>query len=204
VTFVPTAVAPAFFEVSAARNGMPRLIFVASWIDRKGTAELTAAWEELARRHPDIRLTVVGPGAPRDRVLAEFSRDTRTRVEVHETVGRTQLAELLASHHIFVLPSWFEGMPLSMLEAAAAGLPCVLCNVCGNVDFIRESDPTNDGGVLVPPHDAGALAAAIERLLSDPALRTQLGARARKRARLFTWAHTAEITEGAYRAVVTA
>jgi glycosyltransferase involved in cell wall biosynthesis len=123
-------------------------------------------------------------------------------LQVHASIDRQRLAELLASHQVFVLPSWFEGMPLSMLEAAAARLPCVVCSVGGNVDFIREANPTGDGGMLVRPHDANGLAQALALLIADSALRSDLGTRARERARGFTWAHTAERTEIAYRRAV--
>lgn len=86
-----------------------------------------------------------------------------------------------------------------MLEAAAAGLACVVCNVCGNVDFIRETDTARDGGLLVVPHDATALATALERLICDPPFRSGMGVRARQRARKFTWMRTAEHAEAAYR-----
>jgi MMP alpha-(1->4)-mannosyltransferase len=199
VVFVPTGTTTDLLSLSPTPTQSVGLIFVGSWIDRKGTPELVAAWQELAARHPGLRLTVVGTGVARERVLADFSDTARSGVEVRARVDREQLAELLASHQIFVLPSWFEGMPLSMLEAAAAGLPCVVCNVCGCIDFIGDAHSNYESGVLVPPHDAAALATALERLIVDPALRTRLGAGARRRAREFTWAHTAERTEAGYR-----
>jgi glycosyltransferase involved in cell wall biosynthesis len=202
VVFAPTGVAPAFFELVPTASPSIGLIFVGSWIDRKGTPELVAAWRLLSPRHPDIHLTLAGTGIPTEQVLADFPADARQRVNVYAKVDRQRLEQLLASHHIFVLPSWFEGMPLSMLEAAAARLPCVVCSVCGNVDFIRGVHPTRDGGLLVPPHDSAALVQALEGLIADPDLRSELGARARDRARQFTWAHTAERAEVAYRLAI--
>ena len=199
VVFAPTGAAPAFFELVPTAAPSIGLIFVGSWIDRKGTPELVAAWRQLLPRYPDMHLTLAGTGMPPEQVLADFPADARQRVNVYAKVDRQRLEQLLASHHIFVLPSWFEGMPLSMLEAAAAGLPCVACSVCGNVDFIRRTDPTRDGGLLIPPHDSAALVQALARLISDPDLRSELGGRARERARQFTWAHTAERAEVAYR-----
>jgi glycosyltransferase involved in cell wall biosynthesis len=198
VAFVPTGVAQDFFELATVPSASVGLIFVGSWIDRKGTPELVAAWQQLSARHSALHLTVAGTGAARDRVLADFPPEARHRVQVHPNVDRDRLKDLLASHQVFVLPSWFEGMPLSMLEAAAVGLPCVVSSVCGNVDFIREADPARDGGLLVVPHDARALAEALERLICDPPLRSSLGARARERAREFTWEHTAARMEAAY------
>lgn len=198
----PTGVSLEFFGVNRRNSVGIGVIFVGTWIDRKGTPELVAAWERLAY-HPDVHLTLAGTQVARDLVLADFPPAVRERVSVEPTVDDARLMDLLASHDIFVLPSWFEGMPLSMLEAAATGLPCVVSSVCGNRDFIREADPPADGGILVPPHDETALANAVERLICDPSLRTMLGSRARIRARQFTWSQTAARTEPAYRSALT-
>jgi glycosyltransferase involved in cell wall biosynthesis len=200
VAFVPTGVHRALFDVAPVATESVGLLFIGTWIDRKGTPELVAAWGELVRRHPTLRLTLVGTQVEAPRVLASFPPSSRERVHVYPSVGRERLAELLSCHQIFVLPSWFEGMPLSMLEAAAAGLACVVCSVCGNVDFFREDDPTRDGALLVPAHDSASLVAALERLISDHDLRVMLGNRARARAREFTWEYTAECAELGYRA----
>jgi glycosyltransferase involved in cell wall biosynthesis len=109
---------------------------------------------------------------------------------------------LLTEHDIFVLPSYFEGMPLSMLEAGAAGLPCVVCSVCGNLDVFRPEDPNHDGGILVPPNDAGALYRALLTLVDNDELRATLGARARERARNFTWGANADQSLNAYSAAI--
>jgi glycosyltransferase involved in cell wall biosynthesis len=117
-------------------------------------------------------------------------------------MDQRSVLELVRTHGVFVLPSYFEGMPLAMLEAAAAGLPCVVCAVCGNLDFFRPERPERDGGVLVSPHDADALTDALDRLVSDPELRSELGARARARARSFTWRQNASQALHAYRAAM--
>jgi glycosyltransferase involved in cell wall biosynthesis len=115
-------------------------------------------------------------------------------------LGRDELPSLLAAHDIFVLPSWFEGMPLSMLEAASSGLPCVVSAVCGNLDVFRPADPRRDGAILTAPNDAESLYRAIIELVDHGELRAELGARARERAREFTWARNAEQTVAAYNA----
>jgi glycosyltransferase involved in cell wall biosynthesis len=89
------------------------------------------------------------------------------------------VAELLAMTDVFVLPSFYEGIPLALVEAMAAGRPVVATAVAGNVDVVG-----NDGcGVLVPPGDATALAAAVTGLLEDPARAAGIADRGRARAR---------------------
>lgn len=202
ISFVPTGVTPDLFEIRDRTVAPLSLVFVGTWTDRKGTPELVAAWQELSVRYAELSMAIVGTGVDEALVLDSFLPSCRERLRVYRNVDRPQLAGLLAASHIFVLPSWFEGMPLALLEAAASGLPCVVCNVCGNIDFIREAEPLGDGGLLIPPHDAAALVGAVERLIRDPVLRLTLGARARERARRFTWADTADRMEQAYRRAI--
>lgn len=199
VTCTFGGVSERLFEVARARRTPARLLFLGSWLERKGTLELIAAWRRLAADRPDVRLTIAGVGDS-ERVRAD-TRDLE-RVEVVPAVGRDALPGLLAQHDLFVLPSWFEGMPLAMLEAAAAGLACVVPAICGNLDMFRPDDPRRDGAILIPPNDADALYRALLALVDDGDLRFALGARARERAREFTWGSNAERTLAAYAAAL--
>lgn len=194
-----TGVAPELFEIDRASDSAVRVLFLGTWIERKGTRELVDAWRRVAEARPDARLTLAGV-VDGDRAQAQTSE--LERVEVIESVARDELPALLARHDAFVLPSAFEGLPLSMLEAAAAGLPCVVTAVCGNLDVFRRADPGSDGGVLIPAGDSDALYRALAELIEDAESRRLLGERARQRARVFTWARTAEETLLAYRSAI--
>lgn len=176
-----------------------RLLFLGSWIERKGTLELVAAWRRLSRERGHVRLTLAGVG---DADAARTAVHGLAHVELIPAVGRDELPSLLAAHDVFVLPSWFEGMPLSMLEAAAGGLACVVSAVCGNLDVFRPPDPQRDGALLVPPNDPDALYRALLTVVDDDRLRSTLGARARERARHFTWRRNAEQTLEAFATAV--
>jgi glycosyltransferase involved in cell wall biosynthesis len=91
---------------------------------------------------------------------------------------REDVPELLHLFDIFVLPSLWEGQPITIMEAMAAGKPVVATSVGGNAEILRQGDL----GVLVPARDPGALSDAIERLLKDRAMARQLGERARSHA----------------------
>ena len=174
-----------------------RLIFVGSWIDRKGTPELGAAWEALGD-DPRLRLTLAGTSAGVVEVLASLPRIYRDRVVVVPVLDQDAMCELLAAHDLFVLPSWFEGMPITLLEAAATGLPCVACSICGNRDVFPEEQAEDFGAIMIPPHRSDALIEALAILIADPARRDELGRRARRRASLFSWEASAEQIASAY------
>jgi glycosyltransferase involved in cell wall biosynthesis len=87
----------------------------------------------------------------------------------------SDIAEIWANSHIAVLPSYREGLPKSLLEAAACGRPMVATDVPGCREIVQDGVT----GLLVPPRDAERLAAALARLAGDKALRRRMGAAAR-------------------------
>ncbi len=88
---------------------------------------------------------------------------------------RRDILELLAAFDVFALPSLWEGLSISLIEALAAGKPIVATDIDGNREVIDHLET----GLLVPPADAGAFAAALRRLLTDRALAERLAASAR-------------------------
>jgi glycosyltransferase involved in cell wall biosynthesis len=123
-----------------------------------------------------VRALVVGEGPQRAELAAEIRRLGVTRA-VGLAGERDDVAGLLAQADLFVLPSRSEGLPVSVLEAMAAGVP-VVASAVGGVPELVEDGAT---GLLVPPGDPRALAAAIAKLAGDPALRRRLGAAGRRR-----------------------
>jgi glycosyltransferase involved in cell wall biosynthesis len=198
VVRIANGVGSEFFDPERVRNGgPPRILFVGSWIDRKGINELVAAYAALAETNA-VELVLAGTGISADDVLEAFPAAHRSNVRVIARLDARELRVLHAACDLFVLPSWFEGMPLSVLEAAASGLPLVLSSTCGNIDIVRPASPENDGGLLVSPGDVDGLCNALRRLVRDPELREQMGQRAQTRAREFTWDRSVEALERAY------
>ena len=105
------------------------------------------------------------------------ARDLGLGDRVLFTGAREDVPELLASFDVFAFPSLFEGLCVAVIEAQAAGVPVVATPVGG----IRETVVDGETGVLVPPRDAEALAAAILRLLEHPDEGRRLAAEARRR-----------------------
>jgi glycosyltransferase involved in cell wall biosynthesis len=181
VVVVPNAVRvpPAPADPGA---GPVRVVFLGEIGDRKGAFTLLEAWAKLAAE-PEVlagaRLTLAGDrGVERaERVIAE--RGIAGSAAVRSWLGPDEVAGLLAGSSVFVLPSRSEGQPMALLEAMAHGL----CVVAGAVGGIPEMVRDGRDGLLVAPDDADALAAALRRVLTDPALRVALGSAARERVR---------------------
>jgi glycosyltransferase involved in cell wall biosynthesis/ribosomal protein S18 acetylase RimI-like enzyme len=144
----------------------------------KGYRELFAAAASVRAARDDVRFLAIGD-IDRDKADAIDERElTDARAAVTFTGWRQDVRDLLAAADVFALPSWREGMPRSAIEAAAMGRPLVLTNVRGCREVARDGIE----GVLVPPRDPAGLAAAVEAVAADPALRERLGAAARARA----------------------
>jgi glycosyltransferase involved in cell wall biosynthesis len=121
-------------------------------------------------------LVIAGDGDLREELAARTAQlGLSEQIEFRGDIN--DVPTLLRDADIYVQPSFQEGMPNSVLEAMAAGLPIVATHVSGNVDLVTDGD----NGLLVPPGDAAALAAAIGRLLEDPALAQRMGQRSRLR-----------------------
>lgn len=196
---VPNGVSGEFLETPLAAPPPPfRVIFIGSWLDRKGVHELLAAWRYVHAVRA-AELILVGTGTTLEGELKRLTRHERAAIHVEPTVTPGRMRELLASAHVFVLAGWFEGMPLSALEAMASGVPAVLGNVCGNRDLLSPEAPEQHGGLLVRPNDVADLRAALMALSEDESRRGRLAQAARARARQFSWARTARGLESAYR-----
>ena len=159
-------------------NGIVTVAFVGRLLDDKGVRPLVAAHQLMTQRGQQVRLLIAGdPDAanPASIPASEIARWKRLpHVEVLGHV--TDVKSVWARAHIAVLPSRREGLPLSLLEAAAYGKPIVATDVPGCREIARHG--TN--AFLVPVDDLASLAGALTVLAQDPALRRQLGAAGRE------------------------
>jgi glycosyltransferase involved in cell wall biosynthesis len=157
----------------------PTGLIVANLLAYKGHQDLVDALR-LLDRPPRIR--AVGEGPERDRLEAVIRRYGLGAALVLEGAV-PQTAPLFQQVQFGVLASHDEGLPNAVMEAMAAGVPMVATAVGGVPELIEHGR----SGLVVPPRDPRALAAAIHRLASDPALRVRLGSAARARITEFSW-----------------
>jgi glycosyltransferase involved in cell wall biosynthesis len=136
----------------------------------KGHATLLDAWPLVLRSCPDAYLLVVGEGSRCDALMAQAA-DLGIARRVVFTGRREDVPAVTAALDVAVLPSYREAQGLSVLEAMALSRPVVASNVGGIPEMIEDGVT----GLLVPPRDPEALAAAIVRLLSDHSLADMLG-----------------------------
>lgn len=145
----------------------------------KGVGEMVEAARSLRAKHPRVRFVLVGDTDPNPASIPRATLEGWRDEGVVEWWGfRRDMPDVLAQAHVVVLPSYREGLPKGLIEAAAAGRPIVTSDVPGCREVVRHED----NGLLVPVKDAVSLAAAIDRLLADPDLRRRMGARGRERA----------------------
>ena len=143
----------------------------------KGHHHLIDALALLTSRHPTLHLAVSGRGQMVD-ALSARARGLGVADRVHLLGLRSDVAAILAAADVFALPSLSEGLPLALLEAMFAGCPIVASEV-GEVGVALAH---GQAGVLVEPGNTPALAAGLDRLLSDPHRARELGERAVRRA----------------------
>ncbi|MDK2972278.1 MAG: hypothetical protein PWP23_2033 [Candidatus Sumerlaeota bacterium] len=143
---------------------------VGSYVDHKDPLNLVAAAALLARDAslPNARIVLVGEGELRPQLEDAIRRDALGNVLL--TGWRQDIGDCLAAFDVFVMPSKLEGLCTSLLDAQAAGLPCIGTDTGGIPDVVRDGET----GLLVPPRDPAALAAAMKRLWSDATLRARL------------------------------
>jgi len=181
------------------QDGTPNLLFVGRLEDRKGLPHLLKAFRLIRKSGLEARLLVVGSG-PQER---ESRRYVMTRglqnVEFLGRVSDSEKAQLFKTADVFVSPATGrESFGIVLLEAMAAGAPIVCSDIHGYKGVVQRGRQA----ILVPPHDAKALAAGITELLVDPALRARLGASGQERAQQFSWERVTAKVEDYYGFVI--
>jgi glycosyltransferase involved in cell wall biosynthesis len=169
----------------------------------KGLVHLVEALAKVRTEHPRAHLVVVGKRPEEGAVADALERyGVADAVEFVKGITDAELADLLRGADIACVPSLYEGFSLPAAEAMATGTPLV-ATTGGAIPEV--AGPDGESSLAVPPGDAGALAAALGRLLGDAALRARLGAAGRERVlRRFTWERAARGTVEHYRAAVEA
>lgn len=179
--FNPECLPPDARGATRAQFGIPASACVIGFVGRvvreKGVAELVAAWRALKDEHADLHLLVVGPFEAHDPLPSDVERLMRDDPHIHLTGAVEETATYFAAMDVVALPTYREGFPNVVLEAAALTVPVVASRIPGCVNAVLDGET----GALVPPRDVDALAAALRQYLRDPDLRRRHGQAARER-----------------------
>ncbi len=184
-TTIPLAASPTAPEPHGLPDGF--VLAVGTLEPRKNLERLIAAWtslpDALRSKHP---LALVGPRGWEDDAILEAAHHAGAKLLGR--VSDSQLQALYASCGAFAYPSLYEGFGLPVLEAMAGGAPVLTSNVSSLPEV------AGDAALLVDPLDTGAIAAGLQRLLTEPALAEDLRRRGAARAAGFSWERTARET----------
>jgi len=166
------------FVPSPEPEDLPVVVLPARMLWDKGVGEFVEAARLLNKDKPCARFVLVGDtddGNPTGITAAQL-RSWLNEGAVEWWGFRSDMAAVLQQAHIVCLPSYREGLPKSLIEAAACARPIVSCDVPGCREIARDGE----NALLVPPRDATALAKALAQLIGDAALRQRFGQRGRE------------------------
>jgi len=191
--FYPTPEAPVRAELDA--DTRPLVLSAGRLVSKKGFDTALRALAQVQKQIPDVLLLVAGEG-PERASLERLARSLNLEAHVRflGTLSQEQLRRYYSAADVFLMagrktPGDVEGFGLVFLEANACGTPVVGARVGGVPDAIRDGET----GLLVPPDDPGATAAAVTRLLTNPDLAEEMGKRGRERVLAeATWDHVAD------------
>ena len=166
------------FSVKPSPSGTPLIVLPSRMLWDKGVGEFVQAARNLKKQGADARFVLVGrcdednPAAIRLEQLGQWVSEGAVEWWGH----RDDMTVVYEGATLVVLPSYREGLPKVLLEAAACGKAIVTTDVPGCRDIVRDGI----NGILIPPRDPSALATAITRLLSDKSMRETMGCRNRE------------------------
>jgi glycosyltransferase involved in cell wall biosynthesis len=174
----PLGIDPEVFTPRQAATGGPfEILCVGRLVPAKGQSILLAAAAKLIERGRNLHVSLVGDGPARALFEAVAARLKLTgHVKFHGSVTQDRIRNYLERADAFVLPSFAEGVPVTLMEAMAMEIPSVSTFIGGIPELIQ----SGENGILVPPSDPDLLADAIEKLIADPELCARLGRAGRR------------------------
>lgn len=174
---------PSRLDAQHEPSGTPTVLFYGSWLERKGKSVLVRAAQNIAHSGIPVRWLLVGTGGSRESVLRDWPEFMHGSVEIIPNVPALEDDSIYARAHVFVMPSFFEGQPLTLLQAMESGRCVITTRCCGQRDIIRNGE----NGFLIEPGDADELAVQITASLGNTNLRRSAGIRAKEDMKNRSW-----------------
>lgn len=163
-----------------------RLLWIGRFTKGKGLDYLIDAFSILSNRYPKLQLLLVGDGPEKNNILDKISKlGLENKVIIRDFCPNSEVCDMYNNSDIFILPSFEEGVPRTIMEAMACGVPVVCTGLPHLVEMIK------DVGITVPVKDSNALADAVSEIYSNPKLAEQLGLNGRNKAiEKYSWNDT--------------
>lgn len=189
-----------FVPAVTKEKNEPYILYTGALHSNKGIPDLIRSAVYVLKKYPDTRFIITGRG-PSETSLRKLVHDLKLDHNVRFVgyVDRPQLIKLYQNASILVLPSYYEGLPTTILEAMACGIPVIGTNVYGTAEAISDGQT----GLLIPPKAPRQLAEAINELLGDRALQRIMGQNGRQMAiKQYDWNVVTDNIERQYKSVV--
>ncbi len=191
---IPLGLEPAYLDRPLRlEDREDRVVFLGSWIDRKGTPTLRDAMVPLLRERPGLQLDLCGTGLPPEKLLAEFPAELHPRISVAPRIPNDEMATRLARAKVFFFPSEYEGFGLALAEAMGCGCAAVTTPTGFGAE-LRDGEEA----LLCPFGAADAMRTAVARLLDDEALRTRVATAGWRRVQGLRWETSVGRLEATY------
>lgn len=197
IKLTANGVPESFLESARAAGpnpGGPAIAMIGAHRAAKGIDHACEALVVALGADPELRVSFLGTGVPKETTMERFPSQLRPRVAVTESYRREQLPELLRGHSLALFPSFSEGFSLALVETMVCGVAPVASDIPGHRAIVANGE----NGVLAAPGDAAAAASAILRLRADEQLTTRLREAAAKTGQGYSWRRIATDTAAAY------
>lgn len=156
-------------------SSQPTVLFYATWLERKGKSVLIQAATQLANAGIKPRWLLVGTGQGRSEILKDWPHILHSNIDVRQKVSANDDDAIYSQASVFVLPSFFEGQPLTLLQAMESGRCVITTRCCGQKDFVKH----NHNGLLFDPGRVDQLVQLLASALANVDLRSRLGFQAK-------------------------
>jgi glycosyltransferase involved in cell wall biosynthesis len=183
-----------FDPLSATEASVIRIATIGTYIPRKGIQYSVPALNRILTRYPQVQVTFLGTECREcqdvERVYADFDPTVRDRVVVIPRYNRQTLPNLLAGHHIKLLPSTSEAFGMALIEAMACGLAPIATATPGPIRVVRDGHDA----MIIPPRNSQAIEQALERAIDDRPYLDRLRRNAHATAQNYSWTRIARET----------
>lgn len=199
ITVIPCGVDLSEFKIKAPKQKFPTIVCVSRLVSYKRVEDLIWAFAKVKKIFPQLRLKIVGRG-PQEKKLKRINKMLKITsfVSFASNLSRNDLIKTIKSSHLLCLPSQTEGFGISIVEAAAAGIPYV----AADIDVIKEITQNGRGGLLFNLGNIKDLAQKIEKVLADKKLYEQKVKEGQKLIKSYQWPAIAQETELLYKSIL--